>query len=155
MSQRESCFLGEWKALVFSSRFFFISSSFPTWVMSPQGPRQLLEVFMVPVGVGKLVAPCVIRCAIRGARGMQGRVHVFKEEWGAPWARRERQHCPFLRVLQVERLAPARLRVQPWTDSSLVLWAWRGRGCARWGWCHAPTWGASRGDLGVWGGHSP
>ena len=127
MSQRESCFLGEWKALVFSSRFFFISSSFPTWVMRPQGPRQLLEVFMVPVGVGKLVAPYVIRCAIRGARGMQGCVRVFREEWGAPWAHRERQHCPFIWVLQVERLA-----VQPRTDSSLVLWAWRGRGCARW-----------------------
>lgn len=40
---------------------------------------------MVPVGVGKLVAPYVIRCAIRGARGMQGRVHAFKETWGAAW----------------------------------------------------------------------
>ena len=156
MSQRRSCFLGEWKSLVlqFTLLFHFIILSH-LGHESP-GPESAVGGIYGPGGGGgasrKLVAPYVIRSAIHGAKGMQGHVHTCTGERGAAWAHREGQHCPFIRVLQVEGVA-----VQPQTGSSLVFWAWQGRGYTGWGWCHAPTSGCSHvgvlsaGDLGVWG----
>lgn len=51
---------GKWhlygaEVLGFQLVHLFISSSIPAWVMSPPGPRQLLEVFMVSGGGGEPV----------------------------------------------------------------------------------------------------
>lgn len=150
MSQRGSCFLGEWKSLVlqFTLLFHFVILSH-LGHESP-GPEAAVGGIYGPGGGGgasrKLLAPYMIRGAILGAKGIQGRVHACKEERGAAWAHREGQHCPFIRVLQVEGLT-----VQPRTGSSLVLWAWRGWGAPDGAGAVLLHWGAFHGDLGAWG----
>ena len=120
---KRKLFPWEWKSLVlpFTLLFHFVIHSHLDHE-SP-GPEAAVGGIYGPGGGGgasrKLVAPYMICGAIHGAKGIQGRVHACKEEQGAAWAHREGQHCPFIRVLQVEGLT-----VQPRMSSSLVLWAW-------------------------------
>lgn len=71
---------------------------------------------MVPVGWGasrKLVAPCASAVRSMGPRACRG-MFTCKGERGAAWAQQEGQHCPFIRVLQVEGLLSSPGRAAAW-----------------------------------------